>query len=372
MVAWIGGLEPLSRLIGPVDRDGTLAPLFVAVRGPRVSTTWFTGNPDDVPTAESVPPEAFQGHGDWALALSAHIGESQGWPWRWTLRTLRQGLEGLLQTRRIPVSDKSVRREAAWTAALALVGRGEHDRRPIAIDKLDGELTRYDGVQATVLRRRLVRLDELRTEIAELIEVGRDEIEAPWPGYDLPVEGGWVWARYSPNALERRTQVVYAAALEAFTSIASTWFVPLKPSMPLYLSLPVRLVGELSLPSLESGGLGPGLTTRFEVLQPTARNQVDMKLGRSIDIFSSRSSESDRQPTGHPRPEIPPGRGVHGHGSVQILDIFGPAPVTSIVYRWLSDDLSASNWMQALLGSEEHLSVPGAVIADMTVIKLDE
>jgi len=369
MVSWIRGLGPLGRLIGPINARGRLAPLAASTSGSRLSTAWYFGE-EEIDESTPVPVEAFRGAAPWALSLSAAVGRAPSWPWRWSLETLRFSLENTLATRTLPTRGTFLAREAAWVAALGLVDRGNLDHRPIPLKILEEELDRLpqDTQVLNHIGRRL-KLYELRQAMEELKSEGAASMVPPLPGPDLGFAGGWVWSGYSESRLRERTIAVYEAALRAFSHVIGLWFGGLLHAMPRALLMPVSMVATLYLPG-KTGAVGPSIDYYLEPLEETAESRVELRVDPP-------SAQGDFGPPESFYVAVRRYRSAYMHRvyptrTRSVLGLFGPDPVTRLVYRWLWEDLEHAGWLSGPAPYEESRGMIGAKLAGFRVVSLAE
>lgn len=365
MVSWITGLGDLGRLIGPLTRQG-LCPFAAQMYGSRLSTSWYFGE-DEV--GSEVPPEAFQGQWPWGLVLSSPVGSGSNWPWRWSLETLKLSLANIMSTRSLPTSGTFIEKEAAWRTALELIGRGSLYSEPIDLQLLDEEvLERAEAAELNAVRRRRLRIPELRRVVGQLQASGAQTMDPPLPGPDLRHSGGWVWSPYSEQRLRERTIAVYEAALHAFTEIVDQWFSNLRHVMPRALMMPVSMRGRLTMPN-NKGGMGPVLNYYWEPIDDSQASVVDLTADVP-SVVGGDPPESIFTAIRRFRPEF--AHRLSPSGALTVLDIFDADPVTRLVYQWLWEDLSSAGWLSGPAPREEAGNIVGAKFAGMQVVRVED
>jgi hypothetical protein len=331
MAVWLRGLAEFQRL-GPVTPAGELGQLGISVTGPDLITAWRT----DIHSPEIVP---FTPTRDWNRVTSGRPDPRPAWPWMWTLSDLQRTLEVIVDPRRMRVETAHLTNEALWRAALEISGKGAHGRASrLPIAPILAGLNGYPANEVLTLRNWNYQVGWLIERFTEM-QARQEFVENPVPGRDLPPVRGrqsaWVWEGFSTPSLTRRTQVVYAEALKGFKEFTSA-FPNVSRDLPLADALPVRVVGHLR----EGHGTGiESQPTLVWTLMPLPANASSEAV---IDAAPSPSSESmlDEQFEAFRRlrPEGPAWRlsGVHYEG----LDIFGPAPATDVMFRWIVDALA--------------------------------
>ena len=246
--------------------------------------------------------------------------------------------------------------EDVWLAALDAAGRrGGADPRPVPLDLLEEALVGLDPVALLVLAGRQVSTERIVEQVRALRDQGATEIAAPLPQPDQIENptGGAIWDLYSPERLRQRTEAVYAAAIRAYEGLVSEWFAPFRPRLRTAATLPAVLRGTLNVsPPAESGTPSvwrqATIIWRFDPLPRPGESRAEIVLGSADQ--EQPSDWDDWREQGKTRytkllelrPEASEWITSSEHHSV--LDVFGPAPVGGLAYKWLANDLGAINW----------------------------
>ena len=158
MDALVNGLGPLAKLIAPLQRSGDLLPVAARSSGPHLTVGWYRGR-DVRPAVSELPHDfsIFSASPEWTMCRQASPGRHSAWAWRWALESLTAELSKLLKSRRLCSIAVASRREEAWYAALALLGRGHFDAGPIKLEDLKRQLSRAGTLRRTVDPSQLLR-----------------------------------------------------------------------------------------------------------------------------------------------------------------------------------------------------------------------
>jgi hypothetical protein len=219
-------------------------------------------------------------------------------------------------------------------------------------------------------RGRRLRLSELRQEVEMLRSAGSESMTPIWPSRDLGAGGGWVWSGFSQSQLQNRVANIYSASLKAFSELADQWFFGLRHAMPMALLMPVRLAATLGITE-DPGYPGPTIDIYMEPLEGSSASTVDLVVNQPLEPRDFRGqAESVNLAVRRHRSQyvhrIRPSR------VSSVLDVFGPDPVTGIVYRWLWEDLKSAGWLSGPAPHEESHRMVGAKLAGFRAVSLSE
>jgi hypothetical protein len=337
MQAISNGLVPIAQFLSPVTREGKISKIGVHKNDKWFSVLWY-GDIQEEGVVEL--PEGFgqkfqRGKYPWREMRGLRPGVQSAWVWLFSLNQLKERMRSLVDHKALPlIAGSIIYRELMWKLALETMGQGELSHRPILLSEL--------RVRLNPLRIPSTSLQHLLLSYLDNLEENREEYITPlWPSPDMEDyhQGGWIWTPYSPERLLERQKLVLEAALTEYSSLVNNFFFPLKERLTIYITLPAKLVGYL-----DYSGEYLGMDWYFDPLPQNEKSSIDIRLsnehlqfGKLVD--SNELFEKFRKL----RPRL---SRYHGFRS-QIIDteLFGPSPVTDLVYKWLSEDLRDISWI---------------------------
>ena len=345
MEAYVNGLGPIAKLIAPLRHSGDLLPVAARSSGPHLAVGWYRG-PDVRPTVSELPQDfsIFSAAPEWTMCRWARPGRHSAWAWRWALETLSAELHKLLDSRRLRSKAVALRREEAWYAALALLGRGHLHPEPIKLEDFKRRLSLVGRSGELSIHGNYYDLGLVWSVVDEATAASSSELPIPHPGPDRR-SGQWIWSGYSDAQLLQRTRSVFQSALEIYESIVTEWFASFRDRLYTSVLLPARLEGYLRpSESPKDRFVGPTITWRFRALPVEQASRVDIRLGTERWRFdrSASSAELDRLRT--LRPDA--AEWLHYSVHTSVLHVFGEAPARELAYDWLSDDLVRIAWLE--------------------------
>ena len=346
MDALVSGLGPLARLIAPLQRSGDLRPVAARISGARLTVGWYRGR-SGRPAASELPQDfSVSPPPELTTYRNANPGRHSAWAWPWSLESLTAELSKVLKSRHLHSTAVASRREEAWYAARALLGRGHLDAGPIKIEALKRRLSRLGRSGELLIRRNSYDLAMIWSVVDEAIAAGSPELPIPHPGPDRP-HGKWIWSPYSDAQLLRRTRSVFRSALEIYESIVAEWFPAFRSRLLSSVLLPAVVEGYLSPARASKRGLtgAPGMTWRFRALQVGQASRVDIRVVTEPWRFDRSESEAELARLRKLRPDA--AEWVHYTEVNQTLrHLFEEAPARKLAHRWLSDDLARIGWLE--------------------------
>lgn len=347
MGAWVAGLGPIGRELGPMAPDWRLRTLGLGERDGRLSVSWHTTTTQ--PDFEELPREideiAAAGWGD--LRQTRPSAEST-WAWRWTHEDLRHQVEKWVSDGFLAESGDFLRAEA-WEQAIVLLGLGSLHDDPLRLEELNMLVEQIPPGTNVLAGRRAFDPRALRT----IIEAsGADGLlKPPWPGPDLDVrEPRKVWDDYSDDRLLERTRRTFEVAIEGYQQIVDRWFPALRQRLATWLILPVDLRGVISRMDSEDGAM-PVVNWHFFPLPPGHRSTVSLRLADSSDDAGEYGAFMPRELSEEIHVEIRRLRNrsewVFPTGSSQVVDHFSVFDANAIAYEWLWSDLRRVRWVSS-------------------------
>lgn len=337
MRAWVDALGPTAELCGPARRNEPLPALCVHGKGNWLTVGWYRGTdaPAEVFSSAEYPtlrPERVRG---------SRPARQPAWAWRWTLEELADGLRATLKRKAIPFEGGPQALESAWVTLLTLTRRGELFGRPVPRAEFDAVLAKVAPEQR----------DAIFAHVAVLATSGDGEAQhlvPPWPAPDLTPHGsGFAWGLYSPERLRERVTAIYRAALDEYVRVVDRWFPSLRSRMPMAMTLPARVVGELGYARPELGAVGePWLAWRLEPLARLAQNDVAITLAPSPPRGLPETDDELRRELDQLAAMRPEGKDwMAAFLRREALRVYHATPATDLLYRWLSDDLNKAGWL---------------------------
>ena len=343
ILAWAEGLGPLCDILLPHREDGGVLSTAIGTTPGWLTYGWHSGDTDD--EVVEFPPGVRDDDEAWQWIRQGRWAAEPGWAWRWGRDYWTNGIEGLVGGRRLRIDHPVLIDESLWLLALTLVGRsGSFSRKPVAIDLVRDFLRPLDPAGAIRLRDSFAWVEPLLARVETLAASGETEIRPPWPGPDLPMQGGWIWNPYSDERQRERTEAVYVAALEAYEVLVNRWFPRLRTRMLTASTLPARLVGQF-YPSTRNESQHPVIQWHLEALPFGSLSTVSIQIGEEEERLRGAGWRDEMRAVQEQlvglRPDARGWIGTIFHNS--IADTFGIAPLGEIVYEWLKDDLRRTN-----------------------------
>lgn len=364
MQAWVKGLGNLAAVVIPVQKDGKILPIGLQTHETRLVTAWYIGNePLDGEIVE-LPKDWGRERLLWRNGVSSYPSDESAWEWRWTINTITSELSNRLKFPTLPVDSKPLIQESAWRCALAII-EYRKGREAIKIE-YNWKRLKYLPLEAIVetiseieqagialphisglvnMNVQAYFLEQLKREIARLIENGETKIDNLYPIPDLN-SGQWLWQLYSHAQLSLRVKTIYKNALDIYQMLTHTWFKQMIPNMPISVMLPSHLVGIVFMPLPEE--LPDGLPTIdwfFEPLSNNKENDVEIVFASEYSGYEEIYNIYDK------RRELAEGRfklfrsqyavwiDNYWHTETLDYDFFLHSPATKLAYSWLREDL---------------------------------
>ncbi|NMO20776.1 hypothetical protein HPC49_25705 [Pyxidicoccus fallax] len=359
LAVWIEAVKPLSERTRLVGAEGRLVTIAARCEGARVITVAWP--PEASPTLVSggelprqwqspIPEGAL-----WKRSQRVDSTES-AWPWKVSLRWLREEFEHVLSSKALPLRDTSPNRaERRWAIARLLMDQHRNLLHPpisadVALTKVRQVLTLLAGSTDTeyvTLGGRWwsahpsVQPKDLR-EFASDLEAGRGvgpdgRLHRPWavPDRAESPRSRWGWGLYSREAQLRFVQEVYPAALDIYEEAVTTWMPRLGPTLDWACALPIRLTGIIEWdqedkPSLHYyvSPLPLGAKTEVVVTATSSDSDLARSLRSREDIEKSVAALSERSPAA-----VPWFRHIYTDTRVHLS---GNTPATDLAYKWIA------------------------------------
>lgn len=346
MGALVSGLGPLAKLIAPLQRSGDLRPVAARISGARLAVGWYRGRSGRPPASELPQDFSTSPSPELTKYRTANPGHHSAWAWPWALESLTAEMSKVLKSRRLRSTAVASRREEAWYAALALLGRGHRHAGPIKLEDLKRPLSLVGRSGDLLIGRNWYNRALIWSVVDEATAADSSELPIPHPGPDRP-QGRWIWSPYSDAQLLQRTRSVFRSALEIYESIVAEWFPSFRDRLSTSVLLPAVVEGYLSPPESSKEGLAgaPGMTWRFRALPVGQASRVDIRLVAEPWRFDWSESEAELARLRRLRPDA--AEWVHyTEVDEMLLHLFEEAPARELAYRWLSDDLARIGWVE--------------------------
>jgi hypothetical protein len=364
MHSWVVGLDPLSKLIAPLQSDGKVRSIGVATQGVRLEWAWYMGTEDKEIVTDL--PETYNHRNleEWRGG-SCQRGNEPAWAWRWTLDYLIERLLARMDAARFAVENADLAHEVAWNAALAILKLLGINRQveQIEIEMIEPKLKEiekenviHSGIWGRVNPSNSEKeyyFKKLRRKIDSLRDSGELILKNPWVGPNLNLSmAGHPANFYTTEQLQTRVTQVYKAALDVYQLLTQTWFQPLMPNLDIAVSLPARLVGIIYPNTLyyfnpADNSIVNNLNDyppKFDCfLQPLSRgqkNDVFVKIGIECPDNEFDKEYEKLEPFVRYRPEASLRVRRAFTEKLHLRDeFFSATPVMAIVFQWLKDDL---------------------------------
>ena len=265
MANWSEGLGPLMSVIGPMTEDGAIPTLAIQKDPGSITTAWYRGHDQLEPVVE-IPPEAnpFSRPIDlnWSGWHYRGVESTRVWPWTITQTDLSNSLSVQLESMTLALESSVGFHEFAYEFARSLLRYPSRAGTPLRLSELTQHIEEWiastggDSRSTITIDRQTYTMRELEiilTKIRELsIRIG-DLITEPWPGSDKPFPHGrkivWWFELYTEERLLQRTNAIFRAALQIYDDMVKRWFPAFIKRHQMQFIAPLRLEGELRLPS---------------------------------------------------------------------------------------------------------------------------
>lgn len=347
---WLGAVEPLKHLIGPVDDKGNLLPSAVRVDEGRVMFAWYA------PKAPA--PEIIRMSNDWhsfvenecdfASTMGFIPARQQAWPWEVTLTRLRARLMSALDSRSLFVNAEPIVSEALWCMAIAAFDLYNSHSEPILVSEL---------------LERLQYLANLHNQSMEDLIISPFRGKRTYPvKHVLPllndlVNSGEVWlqpiravrgaeGRYERQTVLEHTRKNYEGAIRGYLRVVEQWFPRLKTRMQTYVKMPATLRGLLQW---EDNGRPPRMQWFWETLPSDGVPGVSIQYGDPQPL-SRTALQRQLEDFQFLRPKASTWLGASIQGG--LIPFSQPDPSTEIIYSWLLEDLKEINWGEGFLHTD--------------------
>jgi hypothetical protein len=353
---WMQALGPLSNMVFPLKPDKRLQPLGVRTFGSWLIAGWYFGTvpldpivpmPDSVglPVGGNLISSSWTGNA-WSRR-GARPGRDSSWAWRWVRDEIRDWITRVVRHKMFLPPTPTMKSEAAWQAALALVGAPSWPNRHIELQDIE-QLLPNVGSRLWLQGRadETLYLQPLREEIELLWNSKADTLLPPWSPRSstaASVRPGPLWWFCSDEEIADRVKFVYEAAIEGYQLLVQSWFGAFSGwmmhsiMMPNYISIYISVDREQEgyfrppVVSYREGPLPRGSKSVVEVSVYENTNNANTSTLFSYDqIVSSLRSL---------RPETPPWFPLYLEGTFLAGDLFEQDAVTKVVYSWLERDL---------------------------------
>ena len=360
MAHWKKGLGDLYNEIGPVDAEGEVPTLGVAMREWYLNTSWYAGRAKLPPIVKLVDylgdrrPNA-----DWRTIRSWEISRELTGPSWWgyfeTQNQLSDSLEKVLRNYSLAMDSLDFRRELAWNFALDALRRGEFGQQILEADEVASFFSSLGP--NTVFRSFRGRdygpkdLEIMGEHLSALTEQETNEIQSPWPTADRSIVSGSIWNRYSDERLLERTEAIFSGALRIYGSIVKRWFPQFSNRLHLYRILPVRLEGWLTPSALKTSHEKRWpLYWHFRILTEREQNEVCITLQHGDETTvdpnffgNDEIYEDEKLAFDIHRPGLP-GEFSHTMSATGLSELLHPYPATELAHSWLREDLKKWGW----------------------------
>jgi len=350
---WVSGLGPVSSLIYPLRDDDRLPSIGVRREDNLLVAYWYAG---DGRMSDAIELPGSVDLKDWKHGSTAPQEPRLHEPWYWSLSEWATGLDRLLQCELLPIDEGGVLdSESQWLFALAIADRHPATFGSIKLGELEQRLALYGSSPTGAWHGRLFPLAGAARFLEDLRESGREHLQPPWPGPDIPEKHKYLEEWYSGARVLERTRLVFAGALEAYVELAEMWLEPFLSRMWHYSMLPASIRGRVF------GGtdaIGPTVTWWFEALPVDADSVVEFSLGVDYDREHTEIVDHVVLRATHLQEELSSMRPQHGWLQIKtssaIIDLLSPTPATDLAYHWLQEDFREMPWLKAARSSSSH------------------
>lgn len=347
------GGKPLPIAVGTEDRPGSITVAFLdpATCPPGRKTLEITSRIDwrrkDV-----------DGHKMLRLFAGVVPSDFSAWPWSTTLEWIKKSLSTVLKTKALPLPDNpAYTAETLWNAARIITNQRGFAHRPIAcqsvIDRIDDILEKAPALRIASFENKLILSAEDLAEVralctsSELPFIVDGMIKRPYPTTDIdPSKGsGHIASCYSDSALRDLVQKVYENATSIYEDLLRLYFEPLRRTLNLGGSLPVKMQCKLSRAPKDIARLGDEPMFSRAVF-PIAESSHSIVTVHFVDNMFNEPEYSDDWLAAVPLDRaafrrLRPASVTWSSPTVshETLDVYGNGPATHLAYKWLWSDL---------------------------------
>jgi hypothetical protein len=352
--AWLG---PWPDLLALCTRDGKLPPLGIQLVGQSLKTAWLVEAETDRDTVVHVPPDDFEyGKAVTPPRVPSPLpgittrGLSSGtdWPWVWARRELQDVIEDNLKNRKIFADIEMCWPELAWDFATQILDKSSMlDSEPIQRADLESVIAGHRSRSPTgeVIFGYGCALTECEAFIADLVELGVDVIESPWP--PLNEHPGAERMGKTTEQLLARLESTTRTALDVYEETVRRHLPSMAPELNTYQLLPARIVGTLIQPDPARGrDREPFFDWQLEPLSADSQNDAHWSVVHEGDEITYRNYESRLAELRTLRGDFADRVTLYTFGSEP--QISSPTPASSLALDLLWNDLAEFKWVSAI------------------------
>lgn len=337
MGIWITGLG--NNIVNLKDDGIHLNTLAVAVQNDTLAYSWAdTYLNQDILCKNNLKPSFH-----FSSVSYRSIPAQATWPWIITFEYLSKQIEKSVEGRKWLLLGSPLEHEYLWKNGLKLTKKGSLSQTPIPLSKLD-EYRRYLHGTPTIYNG--INLSNYFTLLDSYSLNNIQDLTAPFPIGDKPLQSGWIWGSYSKSRMLERIKDTYYKAIKVYKVFVETFFASIKDQMNTYLLLPGDLIGIMEYD--EEGNdytSGPSMSWYISPLPSHEESTCHIDYGQKNIMDDHALIFEELKKKGQAlRSEDESYIHYTIHGG-RCFDS-SPTPVMDIVYKWLKDDLKKSSWIK--------------------------
>ena len=290
----------------------------------------------DLPDLEILPrKKVFFGFSE---AFSEVPAAQATWPWIITFEYISRKLGKLLKERRVSHLCTQLYEEELWDDIRFLCDKGSLYHEEIQLQELEKFRPYNDGYLS--YKGRSVDIKQLFNHIDSLTQNGTNVIRPPFPVADQEYTYN-IWSCYSKERLLELTRHVYSNAMECYLILSEMVFAPFKDWMHIATTFPNKCIGNINWVESGISGMQPIMQWYLEVLPLGSTSQIDIEYREdrtdSEDVFRKIKDSYIQN-----RADL---TFRHAFIDSSVLRLNESTPVTTVVYKWLENDLKKIGWL---------------------------
>ena len=299
--AWLG---PWPGLLALCTEDGRLPPLGIHLMGRYLRTAWLLDADANQEAVVHIPADDFElgraipyarVRSPLARITTRGLSGHTDWPWVWARGEFQNVIEDYLENREIFADIEVCWPELAWDFANQILGKSATvDSGPVQRADLEsvvaGYRSQFPAGEVAFGRGSGCSLTECEAFVADLVELGIDVIESPWPPLYMFLGADRIGK--TTEQLLGRLESATRAALDIYEATVRTHIPSMAPELNTYQMLPARIVGAFTPPDPARGRDGePRFNWHIEPLGAGSQNDARWSIVHDIDGIADRGDD---------------------------------------------------------------------------------
>jgi len=322
--AWLHGISPLECICGFTDENGALLKLRT---GGGASNTVVTFSRDPSLPATSALSSEWRNEDVEQMFVYMEPDEPSH-IWRKTHEMVCSDLLKFVEKQRWELVDDALFHEEVWNQVVGFARVSRWFASSVkwdVIDKFEPDF-RQLGTWEWLCEKRIKH---------------PEAFPSPHPPADMvDVSTGWIPSFFSAAAALARAQSTYGMAIAAYQRIVTTYFPHFRHDLRYSAWWPCRLVGEVGGTEGTSPGSHWWISYYCEPVEFEKDAVVTLKLGIDQNFMMRGDHDALRETAAQLRPNAP----SWYWSTSSVLNFHERHPSTSLVQKWLLDDLKSIGW----------------------------